>query len=214
MRSFPAFVMFCLATLATGAGCGPNGEGRLEGQRLTVTACNIAGPRVFEPFGMALTFMAVERDGDVALLRFAPRVRLSPPTDQIAVTVVGVEALQEALARDGVAEIPIVEAAPWASAGVGGAAADAAHPAIARVSLALPDTCPEDHTPRVAREGRARFTSFGTNRDQRIAGTLSFELVDLRSGEVVGEGFEGRFDFRVQLGSPYQQFIDPTSQGY
>lgn len=214
MRSVSIPLSLVLAALSSGAACGPNGEGRVEGERLTVATCDVQGPRVFEPFGMALTFMAAERDGDVALLRFAPRVRLSPPTDQLAVTVVGVSALEETLARDGVAEVPVAAAQTWAAAGVGGAAPESANPTVVRVSLALPDTCPQDSTPRVGREGTARFTSFGTNRDQRIAGRLSFELVDLRSGEAVGEAFEARFDFRVQLGSPYQQFIDPTSQGY
>lgn len=74
-------------------------------------------------------------------------------------------------------------------------------------------TCPEYG--RVVPElvGTIRFTSFEPYDDGQISGFIEApEIVDRRTGEVLGENLTGDFRFLVQQGRPYSNFTGPGSE--
>jgi hypothetical protein len=82
------------------------------------------------------------------------------------------------------------------------------------IGLALLETCDGSTVPLVAHAGTATFYELGVAGDARVRAHFSFDLFDDRSGERVGWGFEADVDFDVSLGTPTQQFVDPSSQAF
>ncbi|MGM0577502.1 MAG: hypothetical protein ACQEXJ_17390 [Myxococcota bacterium] len=187
-----------LALLA--AGCAEQGSGVVTGERLSLSSCeHLEEPRVFEPFELPLTFMGLVRERDRVQIRMAPAERLAADDDQVVIFVPDLSAARDAIAADGQAVLPL---------GPGTEADDS----VARVGLSLHDSCPEAVQPLVSASGELVFTRLGVKKGQQVVGTMTFELEDKRTGALVGVGFQGVFDFQVEVGTPYQLFSDPRGQ--
>ena len=70
----------------------------------------------------------------------------------------------------------------------------------------LGESCP-DIEDSLSLEGELVLDSFSREVDGIVAGSVEdARLVDLRSGELVADGFTGSFEFPVQVGQPYEEF--------
>jgi len=61
--------------------------------------------------------------------------------------------------------------------------------------------------------GSIRFSFFEPINDGQITGTITAPaVIDIRTGDVIGANFTGRFSFRVQKGRPYTNFTGPGQE--
>jgi len=182
------------------AGC-DQGAGEVSGSWLEVPGCD--GPetsRRFEPFHLHLGAMGAEREADVMVLRFAHDGQRTGLTDQLVVVVEGVDAARGEIASAGMAS--------WVLGGppaLGRASALPPGAPQVRASLALVGRCRYSSASLIA-SGSATFTALGSSGGQRVAGELTFDVLDARDGGLLGEGFTASFDFDVEPGQPYRTY--------
>lgn len=186
-----AFV--CVATLSLASGCGEQGIGELTGGPLLVGSCASDGDlQRFDPLAIDLTFMALERDSDVVLMRFAPVPSLIPVNDNLTITVEDFGAIRAEIETAG--------------------RTSRTHQQGLRVGLNLGSTCPGSNVPMVARYATVTFDALSVNGGQRVVFNVVFDLFDERAGVQVGWNLSARGDFEVKLGTPYQVYSDPSAQ--
>lgn len=184
-----------------GAAC-DQGSGFVRGDRLTVESCRGVGvDRTFEPFTMGLAFMGAEREDGVVMIRLAPEGGQPHELDQLVITVEGYEALRAEIAEAGAATRPLLA---LATASPGREQVEA--------GLVLLQRCSTTLAPLRAIGGEVTFSHLGATRGERVAGSMRFELMDDRSGEIVGFGFVAEFDFEVAIGQPSRTFSPATSR--
>ena len=185
-------VMLLCVTLITPLGaCGNQGDGLVQGASLTLDGClDTEAVTRFEPFRMKLNFMQVMRHEQVVMLSFSPSIRRWPVPDLFTLTIDGFTRVQEDIESDAVA-VRLIE-----DGDIG-------------ISLHLAETCSDTSQSLRAQNGTATFTAFDTRRGDTIRGSVTFDLVDLRTGEFVGEGLSAKWDFKVTVGTPHQPFADP-----
>ncbi|MCB9730393.1 MAG: hypothetical protein H6744_03680 [Deltaproteobacteria bacterium] len=190
-RSRPPLLV-CAVALLLGA-CN-QGSGFVGGARLELSSCDeLEEPRVFEPFELPLTFLGLQRQQDRVLLRFSPNHRLVSAADQLVITLPHVDDVQQAIRADGEAVLPLGD------------------PDGAALGVSLHETCDWFIEALTATTGEVRFTHLGTTKGDPVTGSVTFDLVDMRSGRVAGTGFSGTFDFDVIVGIPAQLFSDPAA---
>jgi len=169
------------------AGC-TGGSGWVEGAWLDVPDCRGPGASSrFEPFDMAIHFLAVDREGEGAQLRMTDSASRRLPGDQLAVVLDAWPAIDEELRANGEARRLV---------GEGGVEA----------GLTLLGRCAHPSASLRAVSGELVLTSFGVARGDRVTGAMRFHVADRRTGLAVGEDFRAEFDFAVEPGRPYLPF--------
>lgn len=184
-----------LGALLLVAAC-DQGSGHLEGAWLVVPDCGGSGrAQRFEPFARELGVMGASEEDGALTLRFAPVGAGWASSDQLVVVLEAAETARAEIAREGEVRWPIAEA-------------DGRLPISPEVaaSVALLSTCPRLTAGLAASSGAATFTSLGRRDGERVRGTLSFDVVDRRTGELLGEDFRADFDFEIAVGQPYRSF--------
>jgi len=182
--------LLVLAILLALTGC-EQGTGFVHGERLEIDDC---GDSVsWEPFDMSLEFLGVVRATDVVMLRASATSQWPDRTDSLLVQVASHENVREQLAELGAATLEVN-------------AGDVA------IGLSLMGRCPDSVTPLVAMNGTVVFSELGTVGGDQVTGTLTFDLFDQRSGELVGVDFEAALDFEVMSGTPFELFSDVSRQ--
>lgn len=170
------------------------GGGALHGDWLVANDCKVFGEVArFEPFDMDLSFASVTEQQGTTLLRFSPSARQIHLSDQLVITV-------DETRRSGLALVGTSSGAPevtLALAPDGGGEADA--------TVLLVGRC-KHPTQAVGARGTVTFYDYGWRNGERVRGAVAFDLVDRRTGELVGEHFVGDFDFDTKTGSPHTAF--------
>jgi len=179
-----------VALLVSAVAACDQGAGGLRGAWLQADDCKRIGESTrYEPFDMPLEFASITQRLDTALIRMSPSSRLIGKGDQVAVTVNAVEPVNEGIAGGGSFVLRL--------------AADGS--GDAHLTLTLLGRC--THAAQaLAAEGTLTLYEYGWQRGARVRGEMAFDLVDRRSGAVVGEGFVGEFDFESLTGSPWTAF--------
>ena len=179
-----------VVALITLYACSEQDSGELTGDFLVVKACRGGKDFVFDGEGeddagyvMDGEFFALQQQGEVAFIRMQPGGKHLDRTDALIVQVNDIDFVRQRLNQPVFFDNPQV-----------------------RASLHLLGSCPDTSQATTAANGYIEFTTFGVERDDRVAAELEFDLHDERTGEVVGLGFEGSFDFTVKVGQPYQPF--------
>lgn len=167
-----------------GSAC-DQGGGHLHGDWLEVIDCKALGEtRRYEPFEMGLEFISVTEEHGRALIRMAPSAVGVEKDDQLVITL---------------------EQAPEGGNAPAGYPLTGAERGANDLTLALLGRCRYATQPLTA-VGSITFDRYGWREGDRVRGEMAFDLVDRRSGEIVGEGFVGDFDFEVKTGTPYTAF--------
>ena len=175
--------------LAAGLLACDQGHGSLHGLWLEVEDCaHLGEPKRFEPFAMDLAFASVNEHLGAAVLRFSPSARLIGEADQVAIALSSAAELRQGTASD-----PVTLTLQADGQG------------DADLTLSLLGRC-KHVTGAFAAEGTVTFQDYGWKSGARVRGEMAFDLVDRRTGDTVGEGFVGDFDFESLTGSPYTAF--------
>ena len=176
-------LVFCVAACDQGAGS-------LRADWLQLDDCKARGEsKRFEPFTMDLAYATVESRLGVGLVRMSPSGREIALADQVIVTLDATLDPQADIAASGSARYELT--------GDGQGEAD--------LSLALMSRCAHVTQPLSAR-GTVTFYEYGWKTKSRIRGEMKFDLVDRRTGEVVGANFIGDFDFDGLTTSPLASY--------
>lgn len=193
----PRLTLLVLAMLAgtTAAAC-DQGSGYVHGDFLYLSGCaDDDVPRAYAPFEMRLLFMGQARQDDLVMLRASPSAMLPGDADEILLVVHDVEQVHQAF-RDGATSV-VLSVGPEAAVSVG---------------LALHRSCAVVVDALSGVDGSVTFTHLGTEAGDRVAASFDFDLLDQRTGALVGVGFRGSLDFTVEVNLPYQIFVDTPSR--
>jgi len=178
-----------LACGSTLAAC-EQGQGGLRGDWLEVDDCKrIGSSQRYEPFNLSFDFAGISENLGTALIRMSNSARLIGQTDQVIISLDATEPVDAGLAAGGVFTLTL------RPDGQGDA----------DLSLSLLGRC-KHATQAFAADGTLTFYDYGWKRGARMRGEMAFDLVDRRSGAVVGEHFVGDFDFESHTGSPWTAF--------
>ena len=175
--------MWALLPLLIG-GCSDNDVGVLTGEQLVVRGCDGAGDALFQPYGMDGTFFGLEALGDIAFIRMQNSGKGLLVSDAMVLEVNDSHFVRNRLGQ----EIPIDS------------------PKI-RATLHMLGSCPDTTQAMTANGGTITFGHYDSQAGGRVSATFNFDLLDDRTGEVVGIDFHGSFDFIVKKGQPYQPFV-------
>ena len=173
-------------------GCGDAGVGSLHGDYLVVSDCRNGMDVEFAPYEMDGDFFALQTLGNIAFIRMQPGGQLLHRSDALVIQVSDPHFVQSRLNEKIFFDNPKV-----------------------RATLHILGSCPDSAQSMTAYDGPGEggwghiiFTHFGVKKGDRIEASLVFDLRDDRTGELVGLGFKGTFDFTVRVGKPYQPFSD------
>jgi hypothetical protein len=187
----PASRAALLAFVAPLVGACEQGQGFLRGDFLAVPDCQgVDRPVRFEPFEMDLAHLGVDIEGRAAIVHMSPSAKEIDEADQVALTIADSRALMARL-REGEVTLSL--------RGDGSGEAE--------LGFVLLGRCAEATAPIVA-EGTVTFSRFGERTGEHVTGSLAFDAVDRRTGEVVGRAFVGDFDFRAGRYSPFTFYAD------
>jgi hypothetical protein len=184
----PIALLTASLVLATAAGC-DQGHGFLAGDFLEVADCARLGELTrIEPFELELQFLSVQAASGATVMRMSPHAARADLADQLGISITKDAELKLAtrasqrtfeLRADGTGE--------------------------AELTLALMDRCRHVNTPLVA-VGTITFEAWGWKNGEPVRGSMAFDVVDRRTGALVGTNFVGDFDFESLTGSPYTPF--------
>ncbi len=184
----PITVLTASLVLATVAGC-DQGHGFLAGDFLEVADCERLGEMTrIEPFELELQFLSVQSASGATVMRMSPNAARTDLADQVGISI---------------SEAAELKLATEASQRTFELRADGT--GAAELTLALMDRCRHVSTPLVA-VGTITFGAWGWKNGERVRGSMAFDVVDRRTGAVVGTNFAGDFDFESLTGSPYTPF--------
>jgi hypothetical protein len=181
-----------LAALLLVTAC-DQGSGHLGGPALAVPDCLKVGEVTrFEPFTLDLEFLGVNAADGVAVMRMASASGRLDQSDHLAISL------------------------PHSTAALAGASTDTPHTLAlgpagdggAELTLALLKRC-RHHTASMVAVGSITFEHWGWRNGERVVGTMACDVIDRRTGDVLGVGLTGEFDFESLTGSPYTPFA-PT----
>lgn len=166
------------------------GAGHLEGPALTVPDCRKVGEVTqFAPFELELDFMGVNAADGVAVMRMASASGRLDMSDHLAISFSS-------------PSHELAAASPDASRTFRLAPGDEGD---AELTLALLERC-RHHTAAMVAVGEITFERWGWQNGERVRGTMAFDVIDRRTGAVLGTGLTGDFDFESLTGSPYTPF--------
>lgn len=193
------------ATVVLGVGGGTliacdQGEGAVIGDSLFVADCKgISQDRLFEPFSMSIEKLGFNEDRGVVSIRLSSSFQPLDRSDVLAIALADAAALRDEIATSGSATRQFIN--PGA---VGTVLPEPG--AAARAGLILLERCTFMPQSLVAGDGTITLTALGRDRGDVIKGQMTFEVVDRRSGDVVGRGFAADFDFEIDTGTPYTSY--------
>lgn len=192
----PLPILAAALLTCAGAACGDVGDGGISGPSLTVPDCGGPGvPRTFEPFAMTLDFASVYEVDDVVTVRLAPRANRIQSVDQLGLVIPDAGAIRASLKADGVARVALATTLDGAPASTTSAA----------LSLTLLGRC-KLAAASLGGVGALELTALGHDAGESVRGSFDVDIVDRRTGEVVGPGMHGELDFVIETGSPYTAF--------
>lgn len=178
-----------LALLLALAAC-DQGSGHLEGPGLAVPDCRRVGEIThLEPFELELDFMGVNEANGVAVMRMASASGRLDMSDHLAISFSS-------------HSDELTAASPSASRTFRLAPGDEGE---AELTLALLKRCVH-HTAAMVAIGEITFERWGWHNGERVRGTMAFDVIDRRTGAVLGTGLTGEFDFESLTGTPYTPF--------
>jgi hypothetical protein len=178
------------------AACDVEPGGRFGGPRLEVPDCEGPGrARVFEPFEMQLRHLAVLAESTGAIVRLTGSDASPLWVDQLVFAIPEVALTRSAIAADGHATLTL-------DAGAIGA------PEAPRLNLVLMNRCRQRSAALVGR-GTITIDTWAENDGQRMRGRFEVDIVEPRTGQVLGTGLTGDFDLPIDHGSPQRAF-SPT----
>lgn len=184
---------YCLPALclvvSTSSAC-DQGSGFVSGPALTVPDCLKVGETTqFEPFELELQFLGVNEADGVAVMRMASASGRLDQADHLAI------AFSAPADELSVASPKAKRTFTLAPGGEGDA----------ELTMALLARC-KHHTASMVAVGTITFDNWGWQNGERVSGTMSFDVLDRRSGATLGVGLTGEFDFESLTGSPYTPF--------
>ncbi len=169
--------------------CAETDRGSLTGDFLKLRDCVPDGDVIFDahsshknPYEMRADFFALQQLGEISFIRMQTGGKPLHRTDAL-----------------------VMEVTDTFIANRIGFPVEIDH-ANVRVSLHVLGTCPGNAQSMTAHEGTITFQAFGSEKGDRVKAFFDFQLFDDRTGEVLGLGFKGSFDFIVKVGQPYQPF--------
>ncbi len=158
----------------------PNPVADLTVETLTVDDCgNLDG------LDLNLNTDGVDPCGEVLFVRLQAGGRPIHESNGVVVEITEAAALQDIIEADGVVEMPLPD------------------PRI-RCSLYLHARCPSSYQPLVCGVGLFRATRLSPGKRMRFE--IESDILDMRTGDVVGSGLFIDADFPVSLGSPHLPF--------
>ena len=186
--NYPIAVVTASLVLAAAAGC-DQGHGSLAGDFLEVADCARLGEMTrIEPFELELQFLSVQAAGGVTVMRMSPKAARTDLADQLGLSITQDAELKLAsedsqrtfeLRADGTGD--------------------------GELTLVLMERCRHPSASLVA-QGTITFEAWGWKNGERVQGSMAFDVVDRRTGAIVGTNFVGDFDFESLTGSPYTPF--------
>ena len=186
-----ALALAALLGLVPTVGC-VQGSGFIHGERLDVEDCGQVH-EFWEPFDMSLTFLGVVRATDVVMLRASATSQWAEFADSLLIHVASYEQVRSDLDLYGTSTLQVDEGE-------------------VAIGLSLQGLCRGSTVPLEAATGAVTFSRLGTVSGDQVTADLVFDVVDKRSGEQVGTGFEAAIDFEVEAGTPFELFSDVGRQ--
>lgn len=165
-------------------GCSDHDAGTLIGEQLVVRGCDGAGDALFQPYGMDANFFGLQALDGIAFIRMQSTGKGLLVSDAMVLEVNDSGFVRNRIGQ----EIPIDS------------------PKI-RATLHMLGSCPDTTQAMTAHGGTISFGHYDSQAGGRVSATFKFDLLDDRTGEVVGIDFQGSFDFIVKKGQPYQPFV-------
>jgi hypothetical protein len=175
------WTVFVLVTASVA--CTTNDTGSLEGEYLIVRECKGGVDVEFEPYTLDANFFGVEKLGNALFIRMQNGGKPLHRVDALVVNIVDTRWLA---ARIGV----------WLPLD---------NPNV-QVTLHVLGQCPDTTQAMSAHGGEIRFSDFGDDVGDQVTGEFRFDLLDDRSGDLVGIHFAGVFEFVIRAGPPHQSF--------
>ena len=171
--------------------CIDQGQGVVRGERLELGDCD--GQRTWAPYEMEVVYLSTLRATDALIIRASDTEELPDVSDSLTITLESYDAVQAAIASEGVASFSLDSGA-------------------VTLGLSLLASCPQSTTSLLGENGTLTIYELGTRTGERVRADLNFELIDGRTGDVVGQEFSASLDFEIQAGTPYESFSDLPSQ--
>ena len=174
-----AVIALAMASVA----CTTKDTGYLEGQNLIVRECQSGVDVEFAPYIMEGNFFGVEKLGDALFIRMQHGGNPLHRSDALVVNIVDTQ---------------------WVTARIG-LWVPLDNPNV-QVTLHVLGQCPDTTQAMSAHGGEIRFDEFGHDVGDQVIGEFRFDLLDDRSGDLVGVHFTGEFEFVIRAGPPHQAF--------
>jgi hypothetical protein len=181
VRNIVAGMLPIVAALSLG--CTDVGKGELDGEFLFVDECVNGTDATFAPFSLNLDFFALEQLGSASFIRMQHGGQPLHRTDALVVYVDDAIYVQHRLGQP----IPVD------------------NPQV-RITLHVMGSCPDTTQSMSAHKGYITFDKFGMTAGAKVKTRFHFDLIDDRTGELVGYNFSGKADFEVRVGQPYTHF--------
>jgi len=186
------FVRLTLSMTLALAAC-DQGNGLVSGATLDVPDCKKVGEIThFEPFRMTLNLLNVAEHQNAASLRFGSKAGRIHTIDQIGVDLFDVATLKQGLKAGDVT----LTLHPGL---YGGEPVNYTDGAL--MAFGLFGKCPNP-TAALGALGTLTFHRYSAVDAARVEGTFLVDIIDRRSGEVLGRDIAGDFDFEVETATP------------
>ncbi len=152
---------------------------------LTVETLTLDGCGALDGLDITLDTDGVDPCGDILFIRLQHGGRPIQDSNGVVVEIGDLDALRAVIETDGVVEVPLPD------------------PRV-RFGLYLHALCPDSYQPLVCGEGMFRATRLKPGKHLRFE--LEAEVLDQRTGDVIGTGLRVDADFPVSGGSPHLPF--------
>lgn len=172
-------VLAALAALASGCGYTVDQEGELK-----AAGFNIEGCALDSPYELQLDFVGFDDCDDILYLRIQKGGRHLSDSDGVEIQIHKLAEVQD-----------LLESGP-ATLELGGE--------NVRVTVYFNKTCPESFVPLEAGSGTLTIDTMSLGSGGRLVLGAQFDLVDLRTGEVVGNDVTLSVEAELSTSSPYK----------
>lgn len=192
MLRFASWFVLALALTAC-----DQGNGIVRGAALDVPGCKTAGEtHRFEPFTMTLNLFTVAEHGNLGTVRIGQKAGRIHEIDQVGISLWDVGALKEGIKAGPVT----LTLHPGTADGEAAAYTDGA-----TLAFTLMGKCPHAGA-ALGTTGTLTFERYSAKDAARVEGTFLVDVIDRRSGAVLGTGLAGEFGFDVETASPATAF--------